>query len=104
MTTSLQSTVMARNAITLLLKKEISIRFDQNLPQGENWPTEDRIRQKKRIRENIEEDRTQKKSEVTPLVYVVSSLFVVMKCYSYSKIVLQLIVVLPGEYPINRLI
>jgi hypothetical protein len=24
----------------------ISIRFDQNLPQGENWPKEDRIRQK----------------------------------------------------------
>jgi hypothetical protein len=38
--------VTAKNAITLLLKEMISIRFDQNLPQGENGPTEDRIRKK----------------------------------------------------------
>jgi hypothetical protein len=68
------------------------------------------------------------KSEVKSLVYVVLSLFLVMKCYSYSKIkhnrplwvavqglirptpytyskiVLQLIVVPPGEYPLNRFI
>jgi hypothetical protein len=43
--------------ITLLLKEVISIRFDQNLPQGENWPTEERIRQ------NTEEARTQNMSE-----------------------------------------
>jgi hypothetical protein len=30
------------------------------------------------------------------------SLFGVTHCYSYSKIVLQLTVVPPGEYPINR--
>jgi hypothetical protein len=36
MTTNLQSMVTAKNAITLLLKEVISIRFDQNLPQGEN--------------------------------------------------------------------
>jgi hypothetical protein len=33
--TNLQSTVTARNTITLLLKEVISIRFDQTLPQGE---------------------------------------------------------------------
>jgi hypothetical protein len=33
---NLESTVTARNAITLLLKEVISIRFDQNLPQEEN--------------------------------------------------------------------
>jgi hypothetical protein len=32
------------------------------------------------------------------------SLFVVTKCYSSTKIVLQLSVVLPGEYPVNRFI
>jgi hypothetical protein len=32
------------------------------------------------------------------------SLFVVTKCYSHSKIVLQLIVVPTGEYPTNRFI
>jgi hypothetical protein len=36
MTTNLQSRVTARNAITLLLKDVLSIRFDQNVPQGEN--------------------------------------------------------------------
>jgi hypothetical protein len=79
--TNLQSSVTVKNAITLLLKEMISMRFDQNLPQGENWPTEDGIRQN--------------------TVYVVSSWFIVMKCYSYSKIVLQLIVAQPGEYPVN---
>jgi hypothetical protein len=44
-----------------------------------------------------ETNRTQnKKSEVKPLVYVVSSLFVVAKCFIYNKMVLQLIVVPPG--------
>jgi hypothetical protein len=36
MTMNLHSTVTAKNAITPLLKEVISIRFDQNLPQGEN--------------------------------------------------------------------
>jgi hypothetical protein len=36
MTVKLQSTVTAKNAITPLLKEVFSIRFDQNLPQGEN--------------------------------------------------------------------
>jgi hypothetical protein len=39
-----QKTVSAKNAGTLLLKEVICIRFDQNLPQGNNWPTEHRIR------------------------------------------------------------
>jgi hypothetical protein len=66
----------------------------------------DRIRQnteEDRIRQNTEEDRRQKtESEVRSevLVYMVLSLFVVTKCYSYSKIVLQLTVVPPGEYPV----
>jgi hypothetical protein len=47
---------------------------------------------------------TDQESEVKPLVHVVSSLFVVTKCYNYSKMVLQLIVVPPGEYLINRFI
>jgi hypothetical protein len=38
---------------------------------------------------------------VVTVTFKVSSLFIVTKCYSYSKIVLQLIVVPPGEYPIN---
>jgi hypothetical protein len=75
------------------LKGVISIRFDQNLPQGENWPTDDRIR-----RQNTEDKF---KSEVKSLVCVVSSLFVITMCYSYSETVLQLTVVLPDEYPIN---
>jgi hypothetical protein len=48
--------------------------------------------------------RWNQKSEVKSLVYVVSSLFVVTKRYSYSKIVLQLTVVPPGENPINHFI
>jgi hypothetical protein len=36
MITNLQSIVTAKNAITLPLKEVLSIRFDQNLPQGEN--------------------------------------------------------------------
>jgi hypothetical protein len=105
MTMNHQSTVTAKNTITLLLKEMISILFDQNLPQGENWPTEDRIQHK------TEYDRAQKTSEeeVRSQVFIlygvvmvtirVLLLFVVTKCY--SKIVLHLIVVLPGEYPIN---
>jgi hypothetical protein len=38
---------------------------------------------------------------VVTVTVSVLSLFVVARCYSYSKIVLQLTVVLPGEYPIN---
>jgi hypothetical protein len=36
MTTNLKSMITAKNAITLLSKEVLSIRFDQNLPQGEN--------------------------------------------------------------------
>jgi hypothetical protein len=36
MTMNLQSTVTAKTMVTLLLKEAISIRFEQNLPQGEN--------------------------------------------------------------------
>jgi nitrate reductase NapE component len=45
-----------------------------------------------------------KKSEVKTLVYVVFTLFPATKWYSYSKMVLQLIVVPPCEYPINQFI
>jgi hypothetical protein len=38
---------------------------------------------------------------VVTVTFRVLSLFAVTKCYSYSKTVLQLIVVTPGEYPIN---
>jgi hypothetical protein len=41
---------------------------------------------------------------VVIVTFRVLSLLVVTKCYSYSKIVLQLIVVPPGEYPINWII
>jgi hypothetical protein len=51
-----QSPVTAKKAITLLLKEVISIRFDQNLFQGENCPTEGRIRR------NREEERIQQKN------------------------------------------
>jgi hypothetical protein len=34
--TNLQNTITAKNAITLLLKEMISVRFNQNLPQGGN--------------------------------------------------------------------
>jgi hypothetical protein len=40
---------------------------------------------------------------VVTVTFRVLSLFVVTKWYSYSKIVLQLTVVPPAEYPINRL-
>jgi hypothetical protein len=54
--------------------------------------------------------QTEVKSEVFILCGVVTvsfrvlSRFTVMKRYSYSKIVLQLIVVPPAEYPKNRFI
>jgi hypothetical protein len=55
------------------------------------------------------ETQTQK-SEVRSEVFIlcgvtfrVLSLFVVTKCYSYSKTVLQSVAVPPGEYPVNRL-
>jgi hypothetical protein len=54
---------MAKNVKTQLLKEVISIRFDQNLPQGDIWPTEHRIWQMT--------NSSQKKSEVTLLFYVV---------------------------------
>jgi hypothetical protein len=55
------------------------------------------------------EDRRQTKvrSEVFILCGVVTvtfRVFVVAKCYSYSKSVWELIVVPPGEYPTNQLI
>jgi hypothetical protein len=40
MATNPQSIVTAKNAIILLLKEVLSIRFDQNLPQGENRPAD----------------------------------------------------------------
>jgi hypothetical protein len=59
--------------------------------------------------DNTTEDR--RKAEVRSEVFILCgvvrvifralSLFVVTKCCSYRKIVLQLIVVPPGEYPIN---
>jgi hypothetical protein len=64
-----------KDAITLLLKKVISIRFDQNLPQGENWPTEE-VRSEIFIVHGV-----------VTVTFRVLSLFVVTKCYSYSKIV-----------------
>jgi hypothetical protein len=61
--------------------------------------------------QKTEEDRTQKKKSVVKslcgvvtVTFRVLSLFVVTTCYSYSKAVLQLIVVPPDEYPINRFI
>jgi hypothetical protein len=95
---NLQSTVTAKNAINLLLKELIYIRFDQDLPQRENWQTEDRIRQTT--------DRSQKWSFIlcglVTVAFSMLSLLVDAKCY--SKTVLQIIVVSPGEYPINRFI
>jgi hypothetical protein len=38
---------------------------------------------------------------IVTVTFRVLSLFVVTKCYSYSKTMLQLIVVPPGEYPIG---
>jgi hypothetical protein len=48
MTTNLQRTVTVKNTITVLLTEVNSIRFDKNLPRGEN---------------TTEYDRTQKTSE-----------------------------------------
>jgi hypothetical protein len=42
--------------------------------------------------------------DVVTVTFRVLSLFVVTKCYSYSKIVLQVIVLPLGEDPINRFI
>jgi hypothetical protein len=61
---NLQSTVTANNAISLLLKEVISIRSDQSLPQGENWPTEDRR-------------QTEVRSEVFILCGVVTVIFII---------------------------
>jgi hypothetical protein len=72
--TNLQSTVTAKNEITLLLKEVISIQFDQNLPQGENWPTEGRIRQNTEDKQKSEEER----SEVFILCGVVTE---PLECY-----------------------
>jgi hypothetical protein len=95
---NLHSTLTARNVITLLLKEVISIWSDQKLPQGENWPTEDR--------QKLEEVRSKVfiLFGVVIVTFRMLSLFVVTKCYIYSKTVLQLTVVPPGEYLINRLI
>jgi hypothetical protein len=93
--TNLQTTVTAKNAITLLLNEMISIRFDKNQPQRGNWLTQDR--KDKRQREVRSEVFTS--CGVVTVTFRVL-LFVVTKCYSYSKIVLQLTVVPPGEYSI----
>jgi hypothetical protein len=73
-----QNRVVARNTRTLLLKEVISIRFDQNLPQGKNWPIKDRIRQNT-------EDGVEVRTEVFSLCVVIT-----VRSYSYSKNVLQL--------------
>jgi hypothetical protein len=41
---------------------------------------------------------------IITVAFRVLSLCVVMKYFSYSKIALQLIVVPPGEYPVNRFV
>jgi hypothetical protein len=89
---------------TLLLKEVIYIRFCQNLPQGKN-ATEDRIQQNTEDKQKSEEKVRSGVfilCGVDIITFTVLSLFVVTKCYSYSKIVLQLTVVPPGEHPINR--
>jgi hypothetical protein len=78
--TNLHSTAVEKSAITLLLKEVISIRFDQNLPQGENWPTEVRIRQKT----NRSQTEVFSLCGVVTVTFGVLSLFVVTKCYGYS--------------------
>jgi hypothetical protein len=83
-------------------------RFDQNLPQGEKSPTEHRIQPKIEDKGKSEEEEV--RSEVfnscgaVTVTYKVLSSVVVKKRYIYSNIVLQLIVVPPTEYPINRFI
>jgi hypothetical protein len=89
--THIQSTVTARNAVTLLLKE---VR-----PKPTSGRELSNRRQKRR-----EHRRWSRKSEVKTLVYVASSLPAVTKCYSYSNTVLQLTVVPPAEYPVNRFI
>jgi hypothetical protein len=61
--TNLQIKITAKNAVTPLLKEMIPILFDQNLPQGENWPTDDR-------RQIVA--RRSYRTEVKSLFYVVS--------------------------------
>jgi hypothetical protein len=101
--TNLQSTTTAKNAISLLLKEVIFIRFDQNLAQGENWPTETEYDRRPKTNRRQKKKSEEVRSEVFILCGVVTvtlrvlSLFVVTKCYSYRKIVLQLTVVPPGE-------
>jgi hypothetical protein len=56
---NLQCTVTVKNTISLLLKEVISVRFDRNLPQGENWPTEDRLRQNAGDKQKSEEARSE---------------------------------------------
>jgi hypothetical protein len=105
MTMNVQSTVTAKNVITLLLKEVISIRFDQNLPQGVNWPT-DWVQNmtKDRLTQTMEEKQESEVKSILCGVVTVTfrglSLFVVTKCYSYSKIVLQLIVHVPVWAPL----
>jgi hypothetical protein len=97
---------MAKNARPLLLEEVISIQFDQNLPQGENWPAELKIQLETEDKQKSEEEV---RSEVfilcgVTVTFRVLSWSLVMKRYSYSKVVLQLIVVLPAEHAINRFI
>jgi hypothetical protein len=61
------------------------------------------------LTEKLTSEEEKFRSEVSNLcgavtvTFRVVTLFVVTKCYSYSKIVLQLIVVPTDDYPINRL-
>jgi hypothetical protein len=99
--TSLQSTVTVKNTITLLLKEVV--------PCGSTYTyfrerTDQEKREYNRIQRRTEYIVRSRKLEIKSLVYVVSSLFVVTKCYSYSKIIWQLIIVPPGEYAVISLI
>jgi hypothetical protein len=74
-------TVTAKKVITLLLKEVISNRFNQNPPQGENWPRGDRRQTEVRSEVFI-------LCDVVTVAFKVLSLFLVTKCYNYSKFVL----------------
>jgi hypothetical protein len=62
------------NAITLLLKEVLSIRFDQNLPQGEKWPEQNtEYDRRQNTTEHRRRQKKKSKSEEKSLVYVVRS-------------------------------
>jgi hypothetical protein len=96
--TNLQSRVRGKNSITLLLKEVIAIRFDHNLPQGENT-TEDKQKSEEEVKFEVFI-----LCGVVTVTFRVSPLVVLTKCCSYIKTALQLIAFPPGEYPINRFI